>query len=213
MKWALIGVAAIALVGSGINGPARAVLLAPPRDAIAAAQSPPSLPVRYYRHRWYYRHYGYWRRGHSRWARYGEPKHAAGGSVKPGRWEFIARLQAPAASQLPAETQLLQGTEPQSGGGIKTSYLYCVTSDRAVPAEFGPQCKLDSTDRNGATITWAMTCTNTQGKVRSDGVAQYSGDTMEGTMISHLPGTDGKPTDTTQHITGRYLGPCAQQPE
>ncbi len=58
-----------------------------------------------------------------------------------------------------------------------------------------------------------MTCTNAQGTVRSDGVAQYSADTMEATMVSHLPGGDGKVTDMTQHITGRYHGACTQPQE
>ena len=210
MKWALIGVPGIVLAGAYVSGSAQALAVAPRLETAAAEQSPSLLSVRYYRHHWRYRHYGYWRYGRSHWARDRAPEQAGSGTVKPGRWEFVAQLQTPATSQLPADTQLPLGAEPQSGGGIKTSYFGCVASEKAVPVEFGPQCKLDSTERNGPTITWSMTCTNAQGAVRSDGVAQYSGETMEATMVSHLPDGDGKVTDMTQHITGRYHGSCTQ---
>ena len=173
------------------------------------------LQTRYHRHHWhhvhrYYRHYGYLRHGHRRRMPEAKPEQAAGGAVRPGRWQFIAELQTPPAPTSPDGAQSRRATLPHSGGGINTSYYGCVTSEKAVPAEFGPQCKLDNTERNGPAITWSMTCTNPQGAVRSDGVAQYSGDTMEATMISHLPGVDGKATDMTQHITGHYVGPCPQ---
>lgn len=135
------------------------------------------------------------------------------GAVKPGRWAFTSLLQTAASQAFPTGMQLPPGTQLGSGGGIQTSYTNCVEPNKPVPAEIGPQCRIDSTDRNGPSITWSMTCTNAQGTVRSDGVAQYSGDTMEATMISHLPGAGDKPTDITQHITGRYLGPCTGQPE
>jgi Protein of unknown function (DUF3617) len=213
MKWALIGSAAIVITGVCVGGSAWAVPVPPPRDTIAGEPSPLLLSVRYRHHYWHYRYYGYWRYRHSRWARNSTPERAAAGAVKPGRWEFTSRLQPAAKSQLPAGMQLPPGTQPESGGGIQTSYTSCIEPSKPVPAEIGPQCKIDSTDRDGANITWSMTCTNAQGAVRSDGVAQYSGDTMESTMISHLPGADGKVTDLAQHITGRYVGPCTTQPE
>ena len=79
-----------------------------------------------------------------------------------------------------------------------------------MPAELGPQCKLGGVERHSSRLTWSMTCTNSQGSVRSDGVAQYHGDTMEATMVSHLPNAGGAVTDMTQHIAGHYLGPCLQ---
>src|SRR5438128_6143997 len=108
MKWALIGVPAIVIAGAYACGPARAVPVPPPRGTIVAAQSA-LLPVRYHRHYWrypHYRYYGYWRHGHSRWARQSAPKTAAAGGVKPGRWEFTAQLQTGATPQFPAGTQL-----------------------------------------------------------------------------------------------------------
>ena len=213
MNRAWIGVPAVVLAGAWVVDAAHALPIAPPPASVVAANASPLLQVRYHRHHWHYwhhwhyRHYGYLR--HRYWRGEGGAM-AEQGAVKPGRWEFIAELQPPAGPQSSALTASPQTETPQSGGGIKTSYFGCITSDRAVPAEFGPQCRLDSTERNGPAITWSMTCTNGQGAVRSDGVAQYSGDTMEATMISHLPGGDGKVTDLTQHISGRYVGRCTQ---
>jgi Protein of unknown function (DUF3617) len=134
---------------------------------------------------------------------------AGAAAIKTGRWRFTAQLEAPAAAPVPWGTKM-PAAPRASGGGLKATYTSCIASDKAVPAEFGPQCKLDGTHRHGRRITWSMICTNRQNKVRSDGVAQYHGDTMEATMVSRLPGAGGKVTDMIQHITGRYLGPCLQ---
>ena len=201
MNWALIGVPALALAGIGIGGPAEALPTPTPRTAIAAAGSGLVLPVAHHRYR-----------SHSRQA--GDPASAAtdpgtdSGGVKLGQWEFTTRLEAFAAPQSP------QAPSPQAThalSGSSTTYLSCIQSDRPVPFQFdGAQCKLDTRDRQGPRISWSMTCTNSQGAVRSDGVAQYHGDTMDGTLINHFPGANGKVTDLTQRITGRYLGACPQ---
>lgn len=212
-----MGFPAVLLAGAWSIGAAQALPFVPGPKAMQAAEPAPLLEVRYQRHHWHHRRHWHFRQygnlRHRHRGRTGEgrlmPEQATDGAVKPGRWQFTAQLQTP-APQSPTGLQPAQGVLPQSGGGIKTSYYGCLSSERAVPAEFGPQCKLDSTERNGPAITWAMTCTNPQGAVRSDGVAQYAGDTMQATMISHLPGADGKVTDMTQLITGRYVGPCTQ---
>src|SRR6266851_9355712 len=203
MNWALIGVPALALAGTCIGGAAQALPGGPPRAAIAAAQSAPLLPAAHHRH--YPRHAG-------------DPTLSADSSgVKPGQWEFTTRLDASATPRPPSgaqspQSQPPQSTPPQSGGGA--TYLSCVQSDRPVPFQFdGAQCKLDSRERQGARITWSMICSNPQGAVRSDGVAQYRGDTMDGTLINHFPAANGTVTDLTQRITGRYLGPCPQMAE
>ena len=209
MNGALIGVPAIIFVTASAIVSARALPILPSGETMVGTATVQLLQVRYHRHHWHhwhwhFRHYGYLRHG------YGRPEQAAGGAVKPGRWQFTAELQTPPAAKSPDESQAPRAALPQSGGGINTSYYGCITSQKVVPAEFGPQCKLDSTERNGPAITWSMTCTNPQGAVRSDGVAQYSGDTMEATMISHLPGADDKVTDMTQHISGHYVGRCTR---
>jgi hypothetical protein len=130
---------------------------------------------------------------------------AAAAPVKPGRWEFTAQLRTPAPASA-AATQPPAVAAPPGGGGMATSYTSCLESDNAVPADVGPQCRLDRHDRRGSRIAWSMTCADTG--VRADGVAQYRGDTMAATVVSHIPGTAGRVTDMTQHLTGRYLGPC-----
>ncbi len=199
MNWALIGVPALAVAGACISGAAQALPGEPPRAAIVAAPSAPLLPAAHHRH--------YPRNG-----RVGDPTPAAADSngVKPGQWEFTTRLDVTPRS--PPGKQSPQSTPLQSGGGA--TYLSCIQSDRPVPFQFdGAQCKLDSRERQGARITWSMICSNPQGAVRSDGVAQYRGDTMDGTLINHFPAANGTVTDLTQRITGRYLGACPQMAE
>jgi len=124
--------------------------------------------------------------------------------VKPGRWEFTARLETPPSGAAPIAASATPG-QPVPGG-LQTTYTTCVESDNAVPADLGPQCRLERHARRGSQISWSMSCTNTG--VRGEGRAQYRGDTMTATVVSHLPGHNGATTDLTQHITGRYLGPC-----
>ncbi len=211
MNRALIGVQALALASLCIGGPAQAVPAGPPRAAIAAAQSALLVPADYY-HRNRYR-----RRADP--APVLAPGAADSAGIKPGQWEFTTRLDAfatpspppgtPSSTQSP--TPAPQAIQPQSGGDA--TYLSCIQSDRAVPVEFGAQCKLDSRDRQGPRVTWSMVCTNPQGAVRSDGVAQYHGDTMDATLVNHFPAANGTVTDLTQRITGRYLQPCPQVAE
>jgi hypothetical protein len=215
MNRALIGVQALLLASVCIVGPAQAVPAGPPRAAIAAAQSAPLVPADYY-HRNRYRH-------GADPAPVLAPGAADSAGVKPGQWEFTTRLEAfatpspppgtPSPTQSPPQspTPAPQAAQPQSGGDA--TYLSCIQSDRAVPVEFGAQCKLDSPKRQGSRVTWSMICTNPQGAVRSDGVAQYHGDTMDATLVNHFPAANGTVTDLTQRITGRYLRPCPQVSE
>lgn len=136
----------------------------------------------------------------------GVSRGVAAEAIKPGRWQFSTQLEAAKPVQPPAPP----GALPPASGDATATYTGCIRSETAVPAQFGPQCRLNGAERHGAKFTWSMTCTNRRNKIRSDGVAQYHGDTMEATMVSHLPSTGDAPTDMTQHITGRYLGPCLQ---
>src|SRR6266851_4290720 len=202
MNRALIGLPALALAGACIGGVAHALPAGPPRAATTAAQSGLVLPAR----------------AHHRYQHAADPAPATAGSggVKPGQWEFTTRLDGfvkPPGSQSPPtpspQTQAPQATQSLSGSAA--TYLSCIQSDRPVPFQFdGAQCKLDSRERQGPRVTWSMTCTNPQGAVRSDGTAQYHGDTMDATLINHFPAANGTVTDLTQRITGRYLGACPQ---
>ncbi len=134
---------------------------------------------------------------------------ASGNPVKPGRWEFTARLQPPAARPS-ASGQSAGGQQEQSANGLAATYAMCVDARQAIPSELGPNCKVERLERSGGQISWSMVCANQESTVHSEGRAQYRGDVMAATLVNHLPGTDGRVTDITQHIAGRYVGPCPQ---
>ena len=77
------------------------------------------------------------------------------------------------------------------------------------PAEQRGQCKVAKVDVAGGTVHWETTCTQPDGgTVHAQGEAHYTGDTMEATMHTQISGGGNPPSETTQHVTGRYLGPC-----
>jgi hypothetical protein len=138
----------------------------------------------------------------------------AADAIKPGRWEFTSQMQTPAmpaTPQLPPGVTLPLGvTMPPAGGGMNVTHTSCIETDKAVPTDPRPECKIDRMQRDGGTVSWATTCTTGQGTIRSQGVARYSGDTMNSTLITQVPQAGGNTMETTQRITGRYLGPCAR---
>ena len=140
------------------------------------------------------------------------PSAAEDSAIRPGLWKFETRLEpaAPALATAPPGPQHL-APRPVVSDNPTARYTICVDPARPLPAEFGPQCKLDGVERKGARFSWSMTCANSAGTVRSDGVAQYRGNAMEATMVSHLPARNGAAVNATQHITGTYLGPCRQR--
>ncbi|MBV8493756.1 MAG: DUF3617 family protein [Alphaproteobacteria bacterium] len=130
-------------------------------------------------------------------------------TVKPGQWEFTSQMEMPGMPKLPPGVQLPPNAQMQQSG-MKSTYKTCVDSERAVPSDPRGQCRIEHVQRNGATVTWTGTCTTAQGTVRSEGVAHYSGDTMEANLTTQVPGANGQAMNTTQHITGHYLGACAR---
>ena len=130
-------------------------------------------------------------------------------TVKPGQWEFTSQMEMPGMPKLPPGAQLPANVQPQPGG-MKSSYKTCVDTERAVPSDPRGQCKIDQVQRNGGTVTWTGSCATAQGTVRSEGVAHYSGDTMEANLTTQVPAANGQAMKTTQHITGHYLGPCTR---
>jgi hypothetical protein len=116
--------------------------------------------------------------------------------LRAGRWQFTA--QPPA---LPFGFSLPSGVQGQPGGASFTS---CIDPALPVPTDPRLACTVDGMNRSGTTITWATTCSILQGTFRSEGVAQYSGETMSGTMTTRVPVLG----QLTQRISGRYLGPC-----
>jgi uncharacterized protein DUF3617 len=222
MKTFPIAVAASILVAVGLCGPAHAVPRGLPHGLLngvhATATAPRLLPVRYRRHRHHYRRHD----ERSATATDADGRVVDGSAtgsasddstIKSGQWEFAAQLEADALAA--PGSPAVPGAASFGGGATKSNYAICVAPDKAVPSAFVAGCRLDAVHRDGGRITWSMTCTNPQNAVRSDGVAQYHGDTMTATMVSHLPSDKtgdkvkgGKTIDVAQYITGRYLGPC-----
>jgi hypothetical protein len=115
--------------------------------------------------------------------------------IKFGKWQFTSELAAAS----------------RSNGGGHATYESCIDETNALPAEFGPECQLQHVERKGTEIVWAMTCPTRQ--MRIDGVAHYSGDAMDATVVTHLPGSANGASGTavTQHIAGHFLGACTRE--
>jgi hypothetical protein len=193
--------AALLLAEMCLGAPAQAFW---PLDAVTGILSAPFGAPQYSYHRYHgYRRYGHFQHAPSEVARRASPESAAvseaGGAeaFRPGRWELSAELAASSP-----------GTASAGKGGLTTTRTLCINATNVVPVELGPQCRLDNTRRDGPSITWSMSCSNARDTVRSDGTAQYHGETMEATVVSHLPGANGTVREIPQRITGRYLGPC-----
>lgn len=126
-------------------------------------------------------------------------------AIRAGRWEFTTEMRMPAGMP-PAP-----GAQLQPGGATKMTRLACITPANPIPTttEGNVQCRIDREQHSGGTVNWAMTCTPPQGiPVRTDGVAHYTGNTMEATFTTHLTAPNGQAVDNPGRITGRYQGPC-----
>jgi hypothetical protein len=120
--------------------------------------------------------------------------------IKGGRWQFTTQMQMPATASSPQSPQAGPGSVPDM---TRTA---CIDAGNPIPAE--APCQIEKVQRNGATVTWVMTCNSPRGPVQSAGSARYAGDTMEATLTARVPGPNGQPIDTPGRITGRYVGPC-----
>lgn len=142
------------------------------------------------------------------------PAYAADG-IKAGKWEFSAEIQVPKMPKLPPGITLPPNINI-GPGGINITRTSCVDSATPTPADLRPpsqqhgQCKVVKLDNNGGTVRWETICTQSDNGtvVHSEGVAHYAGDTMEATMKTQISGGSSSPSETTQHITGHYLGTC-----
>ncbi|HUO06103.1 MAG TPA: DUF3617 family protein [Candidatus Binataceae bacterium] len=145
--------------------------------------------------------------------------------IKAGKWEYTTEMSMPGMPKPPPGIQLPPGVELTPDGGMKMTRTVCLTPDQMVPQmpKGNDQCKVDHMKRDGAKVTWAITCKMPGGgAMRSKGESIYHGDTMEGTvtnvgqMGSGMMGGGGPmmggggQMNMTQHITGKYLGPCDQ---
>ena len=111
-------------------------------------------------------------------------------TIPAGLWQFTSQGDTPALSY---------------GSQVNGSFTNCIDPARTVPVDPRFSCQVNDMNRNGAAVTWRTTCTTQYGTFRSEGAAQYSGDTMAGTLTTYVPMIGGQ---IRQRISGRYLGPC-----
>jgi len=103
------------------------------------------------------------------------------------------------------------GAQAQPNNGAPMTGALCIGPANPVPAvtqQGNIQCKLDKMERNGGSVTWAMTCNSPQGPIHSAGTACYTGDTMAAKLTTSVPGPNGQTMNASGRRTGRYLGPC-----
>jgi hypothetical protein len=143
----------------------------------------------------------------------------AADGVRPGKWEYTITTQMPAMPQMPQRppgVQLPPNVQMRTGG-VSATHTSCVTaSDPAgeLAKPRGPnaaqsRCNVERMNRSGGTLSWVTSCATPDGASRSEGSARYDGEHMEATTktrTTHRGG--GPPLEVSNHIVGRYLGPC-----
>jgi hypothetical protein len=67
---------------------------------------------------------------------------------------------------------------------------------------------MDRTDISGGTLSWSVTCATAKFTVHEEWIVHYHGQTMDGQVTLQSTTPDHPPVETTQQVTGRYLGPC-----
>jgi Protein of unknown function (DUF3617) len=118
---------------------------------------------------------------------------------RAGLWQFTSQGDMAASPGVSTAS----GSQTQISG----SFTNCIDPARSIPLDPHLSCQINGINRRGAAVTWATTCSMPQGTFQSQGVAQYSGDTMTGTLTTYVPMLNGQ---ITQRISGRYVGPCSR---
>jgi len=117
----------------------------------------------------------------------------AGPNINPGLWEFTTetQMQGGGAMQVPAET-----------------HTQCITQDDLVPMSqnASQECQITNVVTNGDTISWDIVCGGQGGQMEGSGEVTYHGNTMNGSMVMAISGTNMQITNT---ITGRRIGNCS----
>jgi hypothetical protein len=143
---------------------------------------------------------------------------AAADSIRPGKWEYTVTTQMPGGAQLPPGVQLPANVQLPAGGagGMSATHTSCVTSgDPAAelskpygPAAAQSRCSVERMNRGAGTLTWATSCTTPDGTSRSEGAARFNADRIEADTKTRTTRQNGAALEVTNHIVGRYLGPC-----
>jgi uncharacterized protein DUF3617 len=119
-------------------------------------------------------------------------------TIQAGLWQFTSEGGLPASAIISAPS----GSQSQVASG----FTNCIDPARSVPIDPKFSCQVNSMNNRDGAVTWATTCTTPQGTFQTRGAAQYSADSMTGTLSTYVPMVGGQ---ITQRISGRYLGPCS----
>ncbi len=139
----------------------------------------------------------------------------AADQIRGGEWEFAVQVAMPNLPKLPPGVQLPPGIR-MGPGGVTVKRRECLSAGNPVPAaarqphagDAHGQCTTDAFTVSGGTVRWRVSCVSAEATTRSEGVAHYDGERMDAdiTVSTMTPG--GPPTTVSQHMTGRWLGPC-----
>src|SRR5258708_3257920 len=138
----------------------------------------------------------------------------AADGIKAGKWEFSAQVQMPNMPKIPPGVTLPPGVSI-GAGGVNMTRTQCIDSAKPMPEDVHQrneqhgQCKVAKVDSSGGNVRWETNCTQSDGTtIHSEGNAHYAGNTMEANVKTRISGGGGPPKETSQHLVGRYLGPC-----
>ena len=87
--------------------------------------------------------------------------------------------------------------------GITTTVTQCVSNDNPVPEMNSKEHCKETHSMAGNTVKFQVVCDESD----SSGQVTYKDDSMEG-MVKSTQMVDGKATNATIKISGKYLGPC-----
>ncbi|HEX6443067.1 MAG TPA: DUF3617 family protein [Stellaceae bacterium] len=139
-------------------------------------------------------------------------------AIKAGKWEYTVTMQMPNMPQLPPGVKPPPNVQAQPGAdGMTITHVSCLNSGdptaelrraRGPQGSAEGQCKVERLKQEGATVSWASTCTMPEATVHSEGSAHYDGDRMEANFTTRTTHASGPPIQVSQHVNGRYVGPC-----
>ena len=114
-------------------------------------------------------------------------------NFKDGMWEITS-------------TMTMEG---MAVGSQTSTVKQCMKSDNPVPANKNNNCKIDSMNISGNSVTWRMSCDDPQGgRVLSNGKMTYeNGTSFYGTMETKFSGAQQE-MKMQSDMRGHYVGPC-----
>lgn len=119
--------------------------------------------------------------------------HAEDEPFKSGKWDIVA-------------------TAPN---GTTVSRTKCLSSENSLPTmehrlsvTHPYPCTIDKPERSGGTLSWSATCIAGEITIEEKLIGHYTGETLDGVYTVRSTKAGGSPIETSQPLTGRYLGPC-----